>query len=231
ENVGDRKAVFLSDCHVNSRHQREVIGHVTLVAVAEIGVDVFRPLVGFGEEEFAGCVRIEFGPDFLDDRVGFRKILVVGSFALAQIRNGAQTEAIHAQIDPAAHDLNHGRKHARITLDFAVQCSPDHPWLAQHPGAATSKPCSAQARTKRRKSSSVPSSGCTASWPPSAEPMAYGLPGSPASQRSELLRPLRLTRPIGWMGVKYSTSKPIAAMSGKRLIQSSKVPCLPNTAD
>ena len=27
---------------------------------------------------------VEFGPDVLDDRVGFRKILVVGSFALAR---------------------------------------------------------------------------------------------------------------------------------------------------
>jgi hypothetical protein len=62
-----------------------VIGHVALVSVTEIGAGVFWPLIGFGEEEFAGCVGIEFGPDFLDDRVGFRKILVVGPFALAQI--------------------------------------------------------------------------------------------------------------------------------------------------
>jgi hypothetical protein len=62
---------------------------VALVAVTEIGADVFRPLIGFGEEEFAGCIRIEFGPDFLDDRVGFWEILVVRFFALAQIWNGA----------------------------------------------------------------------------------------------------------------------------------------------
>src|SRR5262245_32953444 len=41
---------------------------------------------------------------------------IVGSFALAQIRNGAQTEAIDAEIEPAPHDLNHGRKHARIVV-------------------------------------------------------------------------------------------------------------------
>ncbi len=116
ENVGDGEAVFLSDRHVNPRHQREVIGHVALVAVAEICADVFRPLIGFGEEQFAGHVGIERGPDLLDDRVGLREILVVGPFALAQIWNGVQTEAIHAQIDPAAHDLNHGRKHARIVV-------------------------------------------------------------------------------------------------------------------
>ncbi len=116
QNVGNWKTVFLGDRHVNSWHQGKVIGHVALVAVTEIGADVFRPLIGFGEEEFGGRVRIEFGPDFFDDCVGFREILVVGSFALAQIWNGAQTETADAVIKPAPHDLNHGRKHPRIIV-------------------------------------------------------------------------------------------------------------------
>jgi hypothetical protein len=48
-------------------------------------------------------------------------------------------------------------------------------------------------------------------WPPSAEPMAQGLPTSPGVAASVLLTPLRLTRPMGWMGGKYSTSKPMRA--------------------
>ena len=83
-----KRSSFLSDRHVNPRHQRKVIGQMALVAVAEIGADVFGPLVGFGEQDFARHVGIERGPDFLDDRMGLREILVVGAFALAQIRNG-----------------------------------------------------------------------------------------------------------------------------------------------
>src|SRR5260370_410976 len=45
--------------------------------------------------------------------------------------------------------------------------------------------------TRRRKPSRVPSSGCTAVWPPSAEPMAHGLPRSPAPAPSVLSGPLR----------------------------------------
>ena len=39
-----------------------------------------------------------------------------------------------------------------------------------------------------------------ASWPPSSPPIAHGEPGSPGFASSELLRPLRLVSPIGWIG-------------------------------
>ena len=58
--------------------------------------------------------------------------------------------------------------------------------------------CRAQARrTNARKSASVPRSGCTASWPPEAAPIAHGEPGSsgPGSSRA-LLGPLRFVTPI-----------------------------------
>ena len=116
ENVGDGEAVFLGDRHVDARHQRKMVGHVALVAVTEIGADVFRPLIGLGKQDFAGHVRIEGGPDLLDDFVGFREILVVGPLAFAQIRDGVQPEAVDAEIGPPPHDLNHGGKHARIVV-------------------------------------------------------------------------------------------------------------------
>ena len=61
-------------------------------------------------------------------------------------------------------------------------------------------PSSPARATKASKSSIVPRSGCTASWPPSAEPMAHGLPGSSAPAASVLSRPLRWVVPIGWIG-------------------------------
>ena len=51
---------------------------------------------------------------------------------------------------------------------------------------------------------------------PRRAPMAQGLPGSSGSAVTALLRPLRWVAPIGWIGGRYSTSKPIAAMSGRR---------------
>jgi hypothetical protein len=40
-----------------------------------------------------------------------------------------------------------------------------------------------------------------ASWPPSGEPIAYGLPGSSGPASSVLLGPLRALVPIEWIGV------------------------------
>ena len=114
QDIRDRKPIFLGDRHVDARHQRKVIRHVAFVAVAEIGADVFRPLVGLGEKHLAGRIGVKLGPDLLDDGVGFRQIFVVGSFALAQIRNCVQAKAVDAEIKPSPHDLDHGQEHARI---------------------------------------------------------------------------------------------------------------------
>ena len=116
ENIRNGKPVFLGDRHVDARHQRKMIGHVALVAVAEIGADVFRPLIGLGEQDSAAGVRIQLGSDVLNDRVGLGEILVVGSLAFAQIGNCVQTEAVDAEVDPAAHDLDHRGEHARIIV-------------------------------------------------------------------------------------------------------------------
>ncbi len=42
--------------------------------------------------------------------------------------------------------------------------------------------------------------GCIALWPPSAAPIAHGLPTSSGSATSVLFGPLRRSRPIGWIG-------------------------------
>ena len=78
-------------------------------------------------------------------------------------------------------------------------------------------PRSRAAATKSSKSSIVPSSRWTASWPPSSLPIAHGDPTSPGAAVAELLRPLRCTLPIGWIGGRYTTSNPISAMRGSCL--------------
>ena len=82
-------------------------------------------------------------------------------------------------------------------------CSVTHGWSGAHCSAkssATSMPSSLARATNASKSSSVPSSGSIASWPPSAEPIAHGEPTSPGPACTVLLRPLRCTVPTGWIG-------------------------------
>ncbi len=96
-------------------------------------------------------------------------------------------------------------------------CSVSHGWSAEALIARSrqsSIPCSPSVVTSASKSSQVPSSACSASWPPLSSPIAYGLPGSPGSATSVLLRPLRFVCPIGWTGGKYRTSKPSSASRG-----------------
>ena len=74
---------------------------------------------------------------------------------------------------------------------------------------ATSRPCRPAALTRRSKSWIVPRSGWTLVWPPSSDPIAQGLPGSPGFAPVTLFRPLRFVSPIGWMGGMYRTSNPM----------------------
>ncbi len=114
EDVGDRKAVFLGDRHVDARHQREVIGHMAFVAMAEIFLHVLRPLVGLGQQDLALGIGIELLAQPLDDGVRLRQVLVVGAVALAQIGDGVEPEAVDAGVEPALHHLHDGPHHARI---------------------------------------------------------------------------------------------------------------------
>ncbi len=61
-------------------------------------------------------------------------------------------------------------------------------------------PCSFAFAISRRKSAAVPSAGWNAVWPPSAEPIAHGLPTSAGAAARALFLPLRLTFPMGWIG-------------------------------
>ncbi len=85
-------------------------------------------------------------------------------------------------------------------------------------------PSSAARVTNASKSSSVPSCGWMASWPPSGEPMAQGTPTSSRPADRVLFGPLRKVVPMGWIGGRYTTSKPIAAIPSSRFAAVRKVP-------
>ena len=110
-----RVAVLLRDRHVEARHQRKVVRHVALVAVAEVLAHVLGPLVGLGEQHAPGVVLASSArADALDHRVGLGQVLVVGALALAQVRNRVEPEAVDAHVEPELHGADHRPQHLRV---------------------------------------------------------------------------------------------------------------------
>ena len=105
--LGDGVAVFLGDRHVNARHERKVICHVALIAVAEILAHILGPLICLREQEPILVVRIDGGAQLLDDLVRFAQILVVRALALDQIRDGVEAEPVDPHVEPETHDPQH----------------------------------------------------------------------------------------------------------------------------
>ena len=114
QDVGDRIAVLLGDGHVHPRHQREVKSHVALVAVAEIGARVLRPLVRLGQQHPAVVMLVQIGADRLEDRVGLRQVLVVGAVAFHQIGDRVKPQTVHALVQPEMHDLQNAGHHVGV---------------------------------------------------------------------------------------------------------------------
>ena len=112
--VGDREAVLARQRHVHARHQREMERHVAFVALAEIVLGVLRPLVGLGEQHAARIGLVELGADALEHLVRLRKVLVVGAFALDQVRHRVEPQPVDAEVEPEAHHAEHGLDDLRI---------------------------------------------------------------------------------------------------------------------
>ena len=81
---------------------------------AEIILGVLRPLVRFGEQHAARIGLVELGADSLEHVMGFGKVLVVGAFPLDQVGHRIEPQPVDAEIEPEAHDAEHGFDHARI---------------------------------------------------------------------------------------------------------------------
>jgi hypothetical protein len=110
----DGITVLLRDRHVHSRHQRKVIGHMALVAVAEIFAHVLWPLVRFSEQQHIGIVGVDQRAQLLQNCVRLREVFVVGPFALDEVRDRVETKAVHTHVEPEAHDAKDGLAHLRI---------------------------------------------------------------------------------------------------------------------
>ena len=107
QDVDDREAVLHSDRHEEARHQWEVEGHVRLVALAEVGDRVLRPLVGLREQHAIGVVGIDVPAHLFQELVRLREVLAVGALALEQVRDGVEPHAVHAGIEPEIQSFQH----------------------------------------------------------------------------------------------------------------------------
>ena len=94
EDVGDGAAVGVANGQEHARHEGKVEGHVELVAVAEVGTHLGRPLVRLGEEDTALVVIVDLAPDLAEERVGLGQVLAVGAVALEEIGDGIAAESV-----------------------------------------------------------------------------------------------------------------------------------------
>ena len=104
--VEHRVAILETEAHEQTRHEREVERHVALVALAEVGAHILRPLVGLRQDHAVGVAGVDLLPQLLDDPMRLGEVLAVGAVALDQVGNGVQTKRIHAHVEPEAHDVD-----------------------------------------------------------------------------------------------------------------------------
>ncbi len=87
-----------------------------LIAVAEVGAHIFRPLVGLGEQHGAWGVRVHKLAQALEKGVRFRQILAAGAFTLEEIGCGIDAEGIHTQVKPKLDRTQHRALHGRVVV-------------------------------------------------------------------------------------------------------------------
>src|SRR5262249_60763625 len=81
---------------------------VELVTVGEVRPDVVGPLVGLGQQDAAGVLRIDDTTELLENRVGLGQVLAARALALDEIRHRVAAKAVEPAIEPEPHDVEHG---------------------------------------------------------------------------------------------------------------------------
>ena len=112
--VADRKAVLLGNRHVHPRHQRKVERHVAFVAIAEIFLCVFGPLVCLGQQHPPRRIVVECLAQLFQYCVSFGQVFIAGALALDQIGHRVEAHPVDAKIQPEVHDPQHFLQYTRI---------------------------------------------------------------------------------------------------------------------
>jgi hypothetical protein len=87
---------------------------VALIPIAEVRPHVGGPLIGLGEEDPIRKLLVEGRAKLLQDDVGLRQVLAVGSVALDEIRDRIEAKPIDAHAQPELHDTDHRLENLRI---------------------------------------------------------------------------------------------------------------------
>ena len=90
------------------------IGHVALVAVAEVGDGVLRPLVGLGQQHAVGEARVDVAAQRLQHLVRLGQVLAVRALALEQVGHRVQPQPVDAHREPEVDDAEHRPLHLRV---------------------------------------------------------------------------------------------------------------------
>jgi hypothetical protein len=75
-----------------------------------------RGIVGLGQEDAAGVVRLQLLAYALDEGVGLGQMLPGRPVPLVQVRHGIEAEAVEAEIQPEAHQIDHGVRHFGVLV-------------------------------------------------------------------------------------------------------------------
>ena len=116
EDLEDRRRVLAAERHEHARHDREVERHVALVAVAEVLDDVVRPLVRLGEQHAVGVARVDLRAHALQVLVRLGQVLAVRAVALVEVRHRVEAEAVDAEVEPEAQDVEHRLLHLGVVV-------------------------------------------------------------------------------------------------------------------
>ncbi len=114
QDVDQRVAVLHPHRHEHARHEREVEGHVALVARAEVGDRVLGPLVRLGEQHAVVEARVDVAAQRLQHLVRLGQVLAVRAVALEQVRHGVEAQPVHPHREPEVDDAEHRPLHLRV---------------------------------------------------------------------------------------------------------------------
>ena len=181
----------------------------------------------------SGCSRLISASTHSQNRNGLvcglstRKILTPCSIQNSMTRfSSCQSACQSSRLEVERVDVLILLRRVLRVLDRAVGAMPEPLGMLAHvrdDRATPGRRCRARSRGRaagrRRRSDRSPRACRGPVRPPCGRPrpppIAHGLPGSSGAGVSVLLRPLRKLRPIGWIGGRYRTSKPIAATYGQ----------------
>ena len=116
QDLDQRQGVLAPHGHEHARHDREVERHLALVVVAEVLHHVVRPLVRLGEQHPVRVARVDLGAHALQERVRLGQVLAVRPVALVEIRDGVEPEAVEADVEPEAQDVQHLLLHVGVVV-------------------------------------------------------------------------------------------------------------------